>query len=158
MQAGFSVSMAFDCSNCDDQNFLCSFCVDPTWLEDCIVFKTILYLLMNKKNMRKLLFFCTQKFLCILIQQLFEMITLHIQFLFFGRLEEWSEITTQHMFWHTRNWRKNILMKWKAWASTTRDSECTFFMTLCTFSKTFEIIFCAIRYSCFHGSSFLDLG
>ena len=85
------------------------------------------------------------------------MIILHIQFLFFGRLEEWSVITTQQMFWHTRNWRKNILMKWKAWASITRDSECTFFMTLCTLSKTFEIIFWAIRGSCFRGSNFLDL-
>ena len=97
--------------------------------------------------MWNLFFSCAQKCWCVQIQQLFEMITLHIQLLFFGSLEEWSVITAQQMFWHTINWRKNILIKWKAWASITRYSECTFFMT-------FEIIFWAIRGSCFRGTIF----
>ena len=80
-----------------------------------------------------------------------------MQFLFFGELQEWSVITTQQMYWHTRSWKKNILIKWKAWAWVTRDNDSKFFMALCTLSKTFEIIFWEIVCSCFRDSNFLDL-
>ena len=70
-----------------------------------------------------------------------------------------GEVCDNHAanFWHTRNWRKNILMKWKAWASITRDSECPFFMTRCTLSKAFEIISLEIKGSCFWDSIFFGL-
>ena len=42
-------------------------------------------------------------------------------------------------------------MKWKAWASFTRDNECTLFMTLCTWSKN-------IRYNLVGNKSFLFPG
>ena len=53
--------------------------------------------------------------------------------------------------------KEEYLDEWKAWASITRYSEWSFFMTLCTLSKTFRIIFRAIKGSCFRGSIFLDL-
>ena len=118
--------MAFDFSNCVEQNILCYFWVYQICLEDCIIFETNLYSLINKKKIVKFIIFCAQKFWCIIFQQLFGIIILHIQFLLFGRLVECAVILTQQMLWYTRNWGKNILMKWKAWASITTDSDCTF--------------------------------
>ena len=62
MQAGFSVSLGFDCSNCIEQIFLCYFCVYQIWLEVCIIFKRNLYPLINQKLCEIYYFFALKNF------------------------------------------------------------------------------------------------